>query len=138
MTPSFKDKLAKTGPRKLLALDGGGIRGVITLGVLAEIEKQLQVQFGRNEDFVLADYFDYIAGTSTGAIIGTCLAVGMRVGEVTRFYQESGPEEVRRINAAILVTPQPGRRQVLLFVHPARARVQFQLSSVRQSLAKRT
>ena len=105
MTPSFKDKLAKTGPRKLLALDGGGIRGVITLGVLAEIEKQLQVQFGRNEDFVLADYFDYIARTSTGAIIGTCLAVGMRVGEVTRFYQESGPEEVRRINAAILVPP---------------------------------
>ena len=91
MTLSFKDKLAKTGPRKLLALDGGGIRGVITLEVLAEIEKQLQAQFGRNDDFVLADYFDYIAGTSTGAIIGTCLALGMRVGEVARFYQESGP-----------------------------------------------
>jgi hypothetical protein len=44
MTPSFKDKLAKTGPRKLLALDGGGIRGVITLEVLAKIEKQLQGQ----------------------------------------------------------------------------------------------
>jgi uncharacterized protein len=91
MTLSFKDKLAKTGPRKLLALDGGGIRGVITLEVLAEIEKQLQAQFGRNDDFVLADYFDYIAGTSTGAIIGTCLALGMRVGDVARFYEESGP-----------------------------------------------
>jgi uncharacterized protein len=90
MTPSFKDKLAKTGPRKLLALDGGGIRGVITLEVLAEIEKQLQRQLGRNDDFVLADYFDYIAGTSTGAIIGTCLALGMRVGDVARFYEESG------------------------------------------------
>ena len=61
MTPSFKDKLAKTGPRKLLALDGGGIRGVITLEVLAEIEKQIQAQLGRKDDFVLADYFDYIA-----------------------------------------------------------------------------
>ena len=91
MTPSFKDKLAKTGPRKLLALDGGGIRGVIALEVLAEIEKQLQAQLGRNDDFVLADYFDYIAGTSTGAIIGTCLALGMRVGDVARFYEESGP-----------------------------------------------
>src|SRR5262245_44750473 len=91
MTPSFKDKLAKTGPRKLLALDGGGIRGVIALEVLAEIEKQLQTQLGRNDDFVLADYFDYIAGTSTGAIIGTCLALGMRVGDVARFYEESGP-----------------------------------------------
>jgi uncharacterized protein len=91
MTLSFKDKLAKTGPRKLLALDGGGIRGVIALEVLAEIEKQLQAQLGRNDDFVLADYFDYIAGTSTGAIIGTCLALGMRVGDVARFYEESGP-----------------------------------------------
>lgn len=90
-TPSFKDKLIKTGPRKLLALDGGGIRGVITLEVLAEIEKQLQAQLGRGDDFVLADYFDYIAGTSTGAIIGTCLALGMRVGEVAGFYEESGP-----------------------------------------------
>ena len=33
---SFKDKLPKTGPRKLLALYGGGIRGVISLEVLAE------------------------------------------------------------------------------------------------------
>ena len=88
---SFKSKLTKTGPRKLLALDGGGIRGVITLEVLAEIERQLQAKLGRGEDFVLADYFDYIAGTSTGAIIGTCLALGMRVGEVARFYAESGP-----------------------------------------------
>jgi predicted acylesterase/phospholipase RssA len=91
MTPSFKDKLAKTGPRKLLALDGGGIRGVITLEVLAKIEKQLQGQLGRNDDFVLADYFDYIGGTSTGAIIGICLALSMRVGEVARFYEKSGP-----------------------------------------------
>src|SRR6266542_2567841 len=88
---SFKDKLAKSGPRKLLALDGGGIRGVITLEVLAEIERQLEKKLGRADDFVLADYFDYIAGTSTGAIIGTCLALGMRVEEVARFYTESGP-----------------------------------------------
>src|SRR4029077_18800007 len=33
----------------------------------------------------------YIAGTSTGAIIGTCLALGMRVGDAARFYEESGP-----------------------------------------------
>ena len=53
---SFKDKLARTGPRKLLALDGGGIRGVITLEILAEIEKTLQAKLGRGDDFVLADY----------------------------------------------------------------------------------
>ena len=88
---SYRDKLDKIGPRKLLALDGGGIRGVITLEVLAEIERQLQEKLGRGDDFVLADYFDYIAGTSTGAIIGTCLALGMRVEKVARFYKESGP-----------------------------------------------
>jgi len=88
---SYRDKLKKIGPRKLLALDGGGIRGVITLEVLAEIERQLQKKLGRGDDFALADYFDYIAGTSTGAIIGTCLALAMRVEEVARFYKESGP-----------------------------------------------
>jgi hypothetical protein len=70
---SYRDKLDKVGPRKLLALDGGGIRGVITLEVLTEIERQLQKKFGRGDDFVLADYFDYIGGTSTGAIIAACL-----------------------------------------------------------------
>src|SRR5947207_15928992 len=89
--PLFQEKLSRRGPRRLLALDGGGIRGVITLEVLAEIERQLQQQLRRGGDFVLADFFDYIAGTSTGAIIGTCLALGMRVGDVSRFYEESGP-----------------------------------------------
>jgi patatin-like phospholipase/acyl hydrolase len=73
---NFRDKLAKTGPRKLLALDGGGIRGMITIEVLARLEEQLRGQFNQNASFVLADYFDYIAGTSTGAIIATCLSMG--------------------------------------------------------------
>jgi predicted acylesterase/phospholipase RssA len=89
---SVQDKKAKTdGPRKLLALDGGGIRGVMTLEVLEKIERDLQAELKRNDDFVLADYFDYIAGTSTGAIIATCLSLGMRVDAIRRFYIESGP-----------------------------------------------
>lgn len=86
-----KDKRAKQGPRKLLALDGGGIRGVMTLEVLAEIEARLQERLGRKKDFVLADYFDYVAGTSTGAIIATCLSLGMRVADIRDFYIDSGP-----------------------------------------------
>ena len=89
---SVHDKKAKTGvPRKLLALDGGGIRGVMTLEVLDKIERELQAKLGRNDDFVLADYFDYIAGTSTGAIIATCLSLGMRVDAIRKFYIDSGP-----------------------------------------------
>jgi patatin-like phospholipase/acyl hydrolase len=87
---SVQDKKDKEGPRKLLALDGGGIRGIVTLEVLAKIEGELQNQLGGGDDFVLGDYFDYIAGTSTGAIIATCLSLGMRVGEIRDFYVNSG------------------------------------------------
>lgn len=75
--------------RRLLALDGGGIRGLISLEVLARIESDLRERHGR-PDLVLADYFDYVAGTSTGAIIATCIALGMPIAEVRRFYVENG------------------------------------------------
>lgn len=80
----------KTEPYKLLALDGGGIRGLITLEVLAKIEATLQKALGRDKSFVLADYFDYIAGTSTGAIIATALSLGMSVTDIQKFYKETG------------------------------------------------
>ena len=94
-TTNRKDKDA---PRKLLALDGGGIRGVMTLEVLAEIQAKLQEKLGRTNKFVLADYFDYIAGTSTGAIIATCLSLGMRVEEIREFYINSGPDMFDKAN----------------------------------------
>src|SRR5688500_4014964 len=86
---SISEKLTKGPPYRLLALDGGGIRGLITIEILGEIERTLQGRLGRKSDFVLADYFDYIAGTSTGAVIGTCLSLGMRVDEIRTFYLES-------------------------------------------------
>lgn len=87
---SVQKILSKTGPRKLLALDGGGIRGIITIEVLAKIESLLQEKLGADDKFLLADYFDYIAGTSTGAIIASCLSWGMRVSEVRKFYINQG------------------------------------------------
>jgi len=87
--PSFRDKLAGTGPRKLLALDGGGIRGLITIEILAGIEAMLRERSG-NPGLVLADYFDYVAGTSTGAIIATCLSLGMTVDRIREFYESNG------------------------------------------------
>ena len=89
---SVEDKANKSGPRKLLALDGGGIRGVITLEVLAKIESELQQKLGRGDDFLLADYFDYVAGTSTGAIIATLVALGYSVDDIRAFYIKSGSE----------------------------------------------
>ena len=89
---SIEQKLSKNGPRKLLALDGGGIRGIITIEVLGRIESLLQQALGGDDTFVLSDYFDYIAGTSTGAIIATCLALGKRVDWIRNFYLTSGKE----------------------------------------------
>jgi patatin-like phospholipase/acyl hydrolase len=89
---SVQDKLSGTGPKKLLALDGGGIRGIITLEVLLAMERQLQQALGRDDSFVLADYFDYIAGTSTGAIIASLLSTGMRVARIREFYLDSGKD----------------------------------------------
>ena len=83
------ETLNKRPPYKLLALDGGGIRGIITIEVLAEIERMLQHELGAGDDFTLAQYFDYVAGTSTGAVIATCLSLGMRTDEIRRFYLES-------------------------------------------------
>jgi patatin-like phospholipase/acyl hydrolase len=89
---SFKDKLDKNGPRKLLALEGGGIRGIITIEVLSRIETLLEQALGRDDTFVLSEYFDYIAGTSTGAIIATCLSLGKRIDWIRNFYLRSGKE----------------------------------------------
>ena len=75
---------------RLLALDGGGIRGIITLEVLDEIERTLRARMGRPA-LVLADFFDYVAGTSTGAIIAACVSLGMPVSEIRRFYIDRLP-----------------------------------------------
>jgi uncharacterized protein len=89
---SVAEKLAKTGPRKLLALDGGGILGVISLGYLIRLEETLRERLNADESFRLADYFDYIAGTSTGAIIAAGLSLGMSSREVLAFYVDHGEE----------------------------------------------
>jgi uncharacterized protein len=84
------DRYRVQRPRKVLALDGGGIRGVITLGVLKRLEDELCKARGGEESFRLCDFFDLIGGTSTGAIIAAGLARGMSVDEITSFYHEFG------------------------------------------------
>lgn len=88
MPDAIAAKLARKPPYKLLALDGGGIRGLVTVEVLGAIEATLRRKSG-NDALVLADYFDYVAGTSTGAVIASCLAMGMSVDIIRRFYLES-------------------------------------------------
>jgi predicted acylesterase/phospholipase RssA len=89
---SFRTKLEGRGPRKLLAIDGGGIRGIVALEILAKIEAVLQNNSGKGGEFRLAHYFDYIAGTSTGAIIAAALSIGMSVDSVRELYLDAGRE----------------------------------------------
>ncbi len=81
--------------KRILALDGGGIRGVFTLEILLKIEELLREHLrqqdpAKAEKFVLRDHFDFFAGTSTGAIIATCLCWGMKVEKVLEIYMEYG------------------------------------------------
>ena len=76
--------------RKLLAIDGGGLRGLLALRILAKIENILREQSG-NPKLVLSDYFDYIGGTSTGGILAAALAIGMSVDKIEQFYVEQAP-----------------------------------------------
>src|SRR4051812_18627511 len=84
------DRLQRKGPRKLLAIDGGGIRGVLSLQILAKVEGLL-INESKRPDYRLADYFDYVAGTSTGGIIAAGIALGMPVSEILKFYEDNGP-----------------------------------------------
>src|SRR5262245_9162780 len=77
------------GPYRLLALDGGGIRGLITLEVLVGMEELLAAAL-KDPEFRLSKFFDCIGGTSTGAIIATGLARGMSAKELLVFYKDFG------------------------------------------------
>src|SRR5262245_47831200 len=79
------------GPKRILALDGGGIRGALTIGFLKNIEKVLREKHAQ-PGMVLADYFDLIGGTSTGAVIAGALSIGMSANGVERIYLDFGVE----------------------------------------------
>ena len=83
--------LANDGkPKRILALDGGGLRGILSLGLLQAIEDTLRTRHGAGDDFRLSHYFDLIAGTSTGAIIAATLALGWKVEEIRSRYMMLG------------------------------------------------
>lgn len=84
------NRFKSTGPKRILSLDGGGIRGALTLGYLKRMEDILKKQHGNNPNFRLCDYFDLIGGTSTGSIIAGALSIGMSVDEIKKLYMDLG------------------------------------------------
>lgn len=85
----LRDRLTRKGPKRILSLDGGGVRGILSLGFLARLEMILRQRFNK-QDMVLANYFDLIGGTSTGAIIAAALAQGHSVRKIQEEYLELG------------------------------------------------
>ncbi len=114
---NWEEKFAPVKPRKLLALDGGGIRGVMSLEILRRIEQDLAQATGQGDAFRLGNFFDYIGGTSTGAIIAAGLALGKSVQELSEFYTEAGPLMFEK--SALL-----GRLRSLYQSDPLRAKLQ--------------
>lgn len=82
-------RMRRPGPKRILSCDGGGIRGLISVAILSQLEAELRREL-RRPDLVLADYFDLIAGTSTGGIIATCLSTGMAMAQVRDLYLDHG------------------------------------------------
>jgi Patatin-like phospholipase len=113
--PSRDRHLFSPGPKRLLALDGGGVRGAITVAFLERIEKLLadeekrrkraasdsaQASAASGEDgeekFRLGDWFDLVGGTSTGAVIAGALALGHTTAEIKDFYIRLAPRAFTR------------------------------------------
>lgn len=94
MTSSRDRHLFGTTRKRILSLDGGGVRGAISVAFLERIEALLREQHGG--DARLCDHFDLIGGTSTGAVIAGALALGLKVEQVKEFYLRIAPQAFRR------------------------------------------
>src|SRR5216117_477496 len=73
--------------RRILSIDGGGIKGVFPGSFLTTLEESLGQP--------IAKFFDLIVGTSTGGIIALGLGLGLSAKEILSFYEEHGPSIFR-------------------------------------------
>src|ERR1051326_1925732 len=82
------------GRKRILSLDGGGVRGMLSLGILEHLERTIEEIEG--QPVRLGEWLDLIGGTSTGSIIATLLALGYRVAEVRDLYERLAPLVFKR------------------------------------------
>ena len=111
------------GPKRIIALDGGGVRGAISVAFLERIEEifsehQRKIMLERLKEreaagaqpreieaeckkiaahtVRLADWFDLVGGTSTGAVIAGALSLGYSTAQIKDFYLKLAPRVFRR------------------------------------------
>ena len=75
--------------RRILTIDGGGVRGIIPATVLAGLERAT----GRPT----RASFDFVAGTSTGAVVAAGIAAGISAERIVALYRDRSPEVFRRV-----------------------------------------
>jgi len=69
-------------PFRILAIDGGGIRGIYPAHILKRAQEAFKINF--------PEHFDLILGTSTGSIIAAALAVDYPIGRIVDLYENEG------------------------------------------------
>ena len=84
----MQDLLAQDSVFNILALDGGGTRGVYSAQILACVEKEMGAP--------AKQHFDLIAGTSTGSIIAGAAAVGIPMSTVVDLFEKESPRIFQR------------------------------------------
>jgi len=75
--------------RRILTIDGGGVRGIVPATVLAALERQT----GR----ATRESFDFVAGTSTGAVLAAGIAAGIPAATLADLYADRSPQVFRRL-----------------------------------------
>lgn len=87
LLPLARQNVSRGRNFRILALDGGGLRGTFTAAVLAKWDDM--IRSGGNNNLV--GHFDLVAGTSTGAILAIGLGLGLTPLEMLTFYRNEGP-----------------------------------------------
>jgi uncharacterized protein len=98
--------------RRVLSIDGGGVRGVIPASFLASVEETIQEN--------IVDYFDLVVGTSTGGIVALGVGAGLSASRIRDFYLDRGARVFRGQRFARAV-----RRVVTAKYDPHRLRVEL-------------
>ena len=76
---------ASDRPRAILSIDGGGVRGVLALEILVELEAAL-ARARHDPETRLTDCFALMAGTSVGAVLASLFALGLSAASIREAF----------------------------------------------------
>ena len=88
----------------ILALSGGGFKGLYTAKVLERLEEELKVP--------IAQKFDLIAGTSIGGIIALALAYEIPCSQIVSFFNENGKKIFKKRLSFAIIIPKYGKKHL--------------------------